>query len=117
MSTMFNCTDLTPYEQLKSLQNLARDILEDSINWGSEETLNIQKILRATGIVEGDFLPDIPNRLMETGKYNHVELMLGMTSEEGLLQTAQFILNLDLYFAAQLFWWALSVFLCNPYQM
>ena len=104
MSTMFNCTDLTPYGQLECLQKLERDVLEDSINWGSEETLNIQKILRATGIVEGDFLPDIPTKLMETGEYNHVDLMLGMTSEEGLLQTAQFILNPDLYFAAQLFW-------------
>jgi len=101
---VFNCTDLTPYGQLECLQNLDRDTLEDSINWGSEETLNIQKIFRPTGVVEGDFLPDIPTKLMERGEYNHVDLMLGMTKDEGLLQTVQFILNPDLYFFAALNW-------------
>ena len=104
MSTRFNCTDLTPYGQLECLQNLDKEILADSINWGTEETMNIQKILRPTGIVEGDFLPDIPTKLMERGEYNHVDLMLGMTSQEGLLQTVQFILSPDLYFYAKMLW-------------
>ena len=49
MSTRFNCTDLTPYGQLECLQALDKEVLEDSINWGVEETLGIQKILRPTG--------------------------------------------------------------------
>ena len=68
-------------------------VLESAINWGTEETLGIQKILRPTGIVDGDFIPDIPTRLMERGEYNHVDLILGMTKDEGLLQSVQFELN------------------------
>ena len=68
-------------------------VLESAINWGTEETLGIQKILRPTGIVDGDFIPDIPTRLMERGEYNHVDLMIGMTKDEGLLQSVQFELN------------------------
>merc|ERR1712002_824393 len=104
MSTVFNCTDLTAYGQLECLQSLDRDILESSINWGSDETLGIQKIFRPTGIVEGDFLPDIPTKLMERGEYNHVDLMLGMTTDEGLLQTVQYILNPELYLYTMMMW-------------
>merc|ERR1711970_789865 len=104
MSSVFNCTDLSPYGQLECLQGLDRDTLEDSINWGSPETFDIQKIFRPTGTVEGDFLPDIPTKLMERGEYNHVDLMLGMTTEEGLIQTVQFILHPELYMYAAGAW-------------
>ena len=72
---------------------MTMQVLESAINWGTEETLGIQKILRPTGIVDGDFIPDIPTRLMERGEYNHVDLMIGMTKDEGLLQSVQFELN------------------------
>lgn len=62
LATRLGCPDLTPRGQLDCLQNMDRDSLEDSINWGSEETLDIQKILRPTGVVDGDFLPDIPTK-------------------------------------------------------
>ena len=101
MSTMFNCTDLTPHGQLDCLRATDREVLQSAIQWGTEETLNIQKILRPTGIVDGDFLPDIPTRLMERGEYNHVDLMVGMTKDEGLLQSVQFEINPDLYDAAK----------------
>ena len=104
MSTMFNCTDLSPYGQLDCLQSLDRETIQQSIDWGTEETMGIQKILRATGVVDGDFLPDIPTKLMERGEYNHVDVMIGVTKDEGLLQMAQFILNPDLYFYAALAW-------------
>ena len=104
MSKMFNCTDLSPYGQLECLQNLKRETIQESINWGTEETMGIQKILRATGVVDGDFLPDIPTKLMERGEYNHVPIMIGVTKDEGLLQMAQFILNPDLYFYTALGW-------------
>lgn len=104
MSSGLNCTDLTPYGQLECLQNMDRDVLESTITWGTEETLGIQKILRPTGVVDGDFIPDIPTKLMERGEYNHVDLMLGMTTEEGLLQAVQFLLNPDLYLYAMLGW-------------
>jgi len=104
LSTAFNCTDLTPYGQLECLQNLDRDVLESSTTWGLEETFNIQKIFRPTGVVDGDFLPDIPTKLMERGEYNHVDLMLGMTKDEGLLQSVQFVINPALYLLAGLNW-------------
>jgi len=104
MSQRFNCTDLTPYGQLECLQALPKEVLEDSINWGVEETLGIQKILRPTGIVDGDFIPDIPIKLMERGEYNHVDVMIGMTKDEGLLQSIQFEINPDLYGLAMFLW-------------
>jgi len=104
MSSMFNCTDLSPYGQLDCLQNLDRDTLQEANEWGTEETLGIQKLMRGTGVVEGDFLPDIPTKLMERGEYNHVDVMIGMTKDEGLLQTVQFELNPDLYGAAIFLW-------------
>ena len=104
MSTMFECQDLSPYGQLECLQALDRETIQQSIDWGTEETMGIQKILRATGVVDGDFLPDIPTKLMERGEYNHVDVMIGVTKDEGLLQMAQFIINPDLYFYASLAW-------------
>ena len=41
---------------------------------------------------------------MERGEYNHVDLMVGMTTGEGLLQTVQFILHPELYLYAKLKW-------------
>ena len=38
------------------LQEVSVDALEDSINWGTEETYGIQKILRPTGIIGKFFL-------------------------------------------------------------
>ena len=49
MSTMFNCTDMSAQGQLECLRDLDRDTLQTAITWGTEETLNIQKILRPTG--------------------------------------------------------------------
>ena len=46
-----------------------RDSLMASQDWGVEETLNIQKTLRATGVIEGDFLPDWPETLLEEGRW------------------------------------------------
>merc|ERR1719461_351876 len=66
--------------------------------------MGIQKILRATGVVDGDFLPDIPTKLIERGEYNHVPIMIGVTKDEGLLQMVQFVINPDLYFYAALGW-------------
>ena len=104
MSTMFNCTDMTPYGQLDCLRTLDRELLQTAITWGTEETLQIQKILRPTGIIDGDFLPDIPTKMMERGEYNHVDVMIGMTKDEGLLQSVQFEINPDLYDAAKFMW-------------
>ena len=56
------------------------------------------------GIIDGDFLPDIPTKLMERGEYNHVDVMIGMTKDEGLLQSVQFEINPDLYDAAKFMW-------------
>ena len=101
LAAAFNCTDLSPQGKLACLQAIDAKDLETSINWGAEETLGIQKILRGTGVIDGDFFPDIPTQLVDRGEYNHVDLMLGMTKDEGLLQTVQFEINHDLYGAAQ----------------
>ena len=34
---------------------------------------------------------------MERGEYNHVDVMIGYTKDEGLLQSIQFEINPDLY--------------------
>ena len=101
LATLYNCTDLSPQGKLDCLQNIDAKDLEESINLGSEETLGIQKVFRGTGIIDGDFFPDIPTELVDRGEYNHVDLMLGMTKDEGLLQTIQFEINHDLYGLAQ----------------
>ncbi|XP_023332473.1 acetylcholinesterase 1 isoform X2 [Eurytemora carolleeae] len=91
-------------QMLECLQEVSVDALEDSINWGTEETYGIQKILRPTGIIDGKFLPANPVNLMERGEYNHVDLMVGVTKDEGLLQMYQLELNPELYVVASIFW-------------
>ena len=93
LAMIYNCTDC--------LQEVDFKDLEESINLGSEETLGIQKVFRGTGVIDGDFFPDIPTELVDRGEYNHVDLMLGMTKDEGLLQTVNFEINPDLYGLAQ----------------
>ena len=104
LATIYNCTDLSPQGKLDCLQNIDAKVLEESINVGREETLGIQKVFRGTGVIDGDFFPDIPTELVDRGEYNHVDLMLGMTKDEGLLQTVNFELNPDLYGLAQVLW-------------
>ena len=41
---------------------------------------------------------------MERGEYNHVDVMIGVTKDEGLLQTVNFELNPDLYGLAIILW-------------
>ena len=102
LAMIYNCTDYTsPQGKLDCLQEVDFKDLEESINLGSEETLGIQKVFRGTGVIDGDFFPDIPTELVDRGEYNHVDLMLGMTKDEGLLQTVNFEINLDLYGLAQ----------------
>lgn len=106
LSTTLQCPSVAedPLAALECLQNLPVEDIESSINWGTEETLNIQKILRPTGVIDGSFLPDNPVKLMERGDFNHVDLMVGMTKDEGLLQTYQLELHPELYFLAALGW-------------
>ena len=57
-------------------------------------------ILRPTGIVDGDFIPDTPTKLLERGEYNHVDVIIGVTKDEGLLQMVNFVLDPSLYLSA-----------------
>jgi len=104
MSERFNCTDLSPYGQLECLQALPKEVLEPASQWGTAETLGIMAILRPTGIVDGDFIPDTPTKLLERGEYNHVDVIIGVTKDEGLLQMVNFVLDPNLYLYAALMW-------------
>jgi hypothetical protein len=44
--------DSTAEERLECLRAMDRDTLMQSMGWGVEETLNIQKTIRATGVIE-----------------------------------------------------------------
>jgi acetylcholinesterase len=103
----FNCSTMPtddPYAGLDCLQNLPYKDLEQSINWGMEETFQIQKIFRPTGVIDGTFLPDHPVKMMERGEYNHVDLMVGLNKDEGLLQTFSLISHPELYPALMFGW-------------
>lgn len=41
----------------------------------------------ALPLVDGDFVPDLPARLMQVGAFNQVDLMAGITRDEGALVT------------------------------
>jgi len=104
MTTVFNCTTspkVDPYAALDCLQNLPREMIQSSGDWGDDETYQIQKILRPTGIIGREFLPENPVDMMAKGDYNHIDLMVGMTKDEGLLQTYQLELNPQLYLGVQ----------------
>ncbi|XP_042856183.1 cholinesterase 2-like [Penaeus japonicus] len=51
--------------------------------------------------VDGDFLPDHPARLMRDGDFNHVDLMAGITREDGAFITNQMLVRKDLLAALQ----------------
>ncbi|XP_042894114.1 cholinesterase 2-like [Penaeus japonicus] len=46
--------------------------------------------------VDGDFLPDHPARLMRDGDFNHVDLMAGITREDGAIITNPMLIRKDL---------------------
>jgi len=93
-----NCTDPTSEsELLNCLREMPIDKLLETMEWGVEETLMIQKIFRPTGTIGDDFLPDWPANLMARGEYNHVDLMVGYTKDEALMQTLQLEQHPELY--------------------
>ncbi len=42
-------------------------------------------------IVDGDFVPDLPQRLLAAGKYHKVDLLVGHNSNEGFFQAPPFV--------------------------
>ena len=93
-----NCTDPTSEtELLNCLREMPVDKLLETMEWGVPETLMIQKMFRPTGTIGDDFLPDWPANLMAKGEYNHVDLMVGYTKDEALMQTLQLENNPELY--------------------
>ena len=81
------------------------DKLLETMEWGVEETLMIQKIFRPTGTIGDDFLPDWPANLMARGEYNHVDLMVGYTKDEALMQTLQLVQHPELYLLLAFQWY------------
>ncbi|XP_063590806.1 cholinesterase 2-like [Penaeus indicus] len=55
----------------------------------------------ALPLVDGDFIPDHPARLMRDGDFNQVELMAGITKDEGALVTNPMLARKDLFPALQ----------------
>ncbi|XP_027207995.1 juvenile hormone esterase isoform X2 [Penaeus vannamei] len=51
--------------------------------------------------VDGDFLPDHPARLMRDGDFNQVDLMAGVTREDGAFATNPMLVRKDLFPALQ----------------
>ena len=101
-----NCTDPTSEsELLNCLREMPIDKLLETMEWGVEETLMIQKIFRPTGTIGDDFLPDWPANLMARGEYNHVDLMVGYTKDEALMQTLQLVQHPELYLLLAFQWY------------
>ncbi|XP_047475618.1 cholinesterase 2-like isoform X1 [Penaeus chinensis] len=55
----------------------------------------------ALPLVDGDFIPDHPARLMYDGDFNQVDLMAGITRDEGALVTNPMLARKDLFPALQ----------------
>ncbi|XP_069989032.1 juvenile hormone esterase isoform X2 [Penaeus vannamei] len=55
----------------------------------------------ALPLVDGDFVPDLPARLMQVGAFNQVDLMAGITRDEGALVTNPMLARKDLFPALQ----------------
>merc|ERR1711935_893925 len=92
----YDCGSYDPIDKLDCLQALDAATLEVSSTWGEPTTFNVQAVHRPTGVVDGDFLPDTPTNLLRDGNYNHVDVMVGFTKDEGVLQTLQLALSEDL---------------------
>ncbi|XP_042894416.1 juvenile hormone esterase-like isoform X2 [Penaeus japonicus] len=52
--------------------------------------------MTTTPRIDGDFLPDHPARLMRDGKFNHVNVMAGITRDEGAIVTQTMIVREEL---------------------
>jgi len=107
LSKAINCSTTVsedPHAALDCMRKASIKSLEDSITWGTKETYYIQKPFRPTGVIDGKFLPDHPVEMMKRGEYNHVDLMVGLNKDEGLLQAYQLELHPELYLGLAYYW-------------
>ncbi|XP_042871788.1 cholinesterase 2-like isoform X2 [Penaeus japonicus] len=63
---------------------------QDFMNWFLLPLVTVPR-------VDGDFLPDLPARLMRDGDFNHVDLMAGITREDGAFITNPMLVRKDLF--------------------
>ncbi|CAL4086457.1 unnamed protein product, partial [Meganyctiphanes norvegica] len=86
----FDCPTNSSSEMISCLQNINAHLIDDILLSDLKElkTWNTQPFIFSPR-VDGDFIPDEPVALIKRGDYNHVPVIMGISREEGAIESGE----------------------------